>query len=125
MFISYVGSLVIQHMEKLETFGMLTLNLRNTTMGEKKKPIMPKPNLCLDGVQRAAAVGEIYHRNRKADMFKSYSSNTMPLHMYQKSPETKFHILSFLTYSVISFENMEYLFRQNMIQTRWNQIPPI
>jgi len=23
-------------MEKLETFGMLTLNLRNTTMGEKK-----------------------------------------------------------------------------------------
>ena len=52
MFISYVGSLVIQHMEKLETFGMLTLNLRNTTMGEKKKPIMPKPNLCLDGVQQ-------------------------------------------------------------------------
>jgi len=44
-------------MEKLETFGMLTLNLRNTTMGEKKKPIMPKPNLCLDGVQRAAAAG--------------------------------------------------------------------
>ena len=43
MFISYVGSLVIQHMEKLETFGMLTLNLRNTTMGEKKNLSCPSP----------------------------------------------------------------------------------
>jgi len=111
-------------MEKLETFGMLTLNLRNTTMGEKKTYHAQAQSM--PGWRAACSSSrEIYHRNRKADMFKSYSSNTMPLHMYQKSPETKFHILSFLTYSVISFENMEYLFRQNMIQTRWNQIPPI
>jgi len=30
-------------MEKLETFGMLTLNLRNTTMGEKKNLSCPSP----------------------------------------------------------------------------------
>jgi len=30
-------------MEKLETFGMLTLNLRNTTMGEKTNLSCPSP----------------------------------------------------------------------------------